>query len=80
MPTIGELEQRLTTDLAAQCQGVAEDPIHYTQIGADEAMKLKLEWVKLAGAFHTSAKEQSASEAQMKLLHHRMAEFLAGIL
>jgi hypothetical protein len=80
MPTTNKLEQKSPTELAVLCLRVADDPSNYTQVVAEAAFKLKLEWVALAGAPHSSLKEQTENEVQMKSLHHRMAEFLAGIL
>jgi hypothetical protein len=80
MPTISELERESPTELAVLCQRVADHPSNYSQPVAEAAFKLKLEWTSLAGARHFSLKEQTENEAQMKSLHRRMAEFLAGTL
>lgn len=73
MPTIQELEREDPIQLAVRCQRVAEDPANFTAAGAEEAFKLKLEWVKLAGAHAGSAKEHDAIEAQMLALNHLAA-------
>jgi len=79
MPTKQELEQLDPMELARLCQRVAEDPSNYTKAIADEAFKLKLEWVSLQTAPHPSLKEQEKNEAQMETLKNRTIKFLAGI-
>ena len=80
MPTKQQLEKESLLELARLCQRVAEDPSNYTKAGADEAFKLKLEWVSLEGERSPDLKRQQESEAQLASLKKRMGEFLAAIL
>jgi hypothetical protein len=80
MPTKQELEKESLMELARLCQQVAENPSRYTKTGADEALKLKLEWVELQAAVNPDLKKQQETEARLVSLKKRMAESLAGIL
>jgi len=80
MPTKQELEQLSLTSLAVFCQQVSDTPETYTETGADEAARLKLEWLALQKSTAVSLKEQEEVEREQAGLKKRMVEFLAGIL
>jgi hypothetical protein len=79
MLTKKELENYSTTELAVMCSKIADDPEHYTQVGADQAWELKREWASLQTAPEPSLNDERNKQAQLSRLHKRMAEFIVGI-
>lgn len=80
MPTQEQFERKSKTELAVLCQRVSDNSFAYTEAAADEAWRLKKEWVLLQRRPDPDLKKQQENEAQQLALHKRMAEFLAGIL
>jgi len=80
MPSKQELERSYSIVLAGLCQEVADDPSHYTQDVADEALKLRTEWAALQLPPRPTVKEERRVKSKQVALKTRMAEFLAGVL
>jgi primase-polymerase (primpol)-like protein len=80
MPSVHELERTSSTELAAKCQRVADNPGAYLQEAADEASKLKLEWDTLQTYPNPNYAVQKKIEQQKDHLAKRMIEFLTRIL
>jgi hypothetical protein len=68
------------TELAVQCQRVADNPSAYTATISSNALELKREWTRLQTKPDPDYEKQKKIDAQKADLKKRMVEFLSAIL